>query len=316
MWPIDMAAWLCASGECDDSCVSSAMCPPTWRRPSAARGSECPAPPRMLHMAVRHIRCTCSSLLKRSIPSCARAPESARGATADGTKETLAMAERAHCWTCCRCDPSSAVSSTTPGSAATIGRYRSSAANCATACTAWYDVSVSACSKLTSGGSPPMLNTDSRSDGLASIEATAPAAGALASALDEESSITMCGSTDARCSMCIGMAFEEHRLPKVIAAYDLSSWFGCSSNSSKGSTQPLSTIAAACCFAELSCDKADRACSCDRVLFESSCSASITMPPLSKSCSELLTSPGQSSATSDPAMLLTLGCSCDISWMR
>eukprot|EP00966_Prymnesium_polylepis_P162263 3750123-Prymnesium_polylepis.1 len=121
MWPRAIAACVCASALGDESCVSSAMWPPTDRSASAAAGSEPPAPPRRLHMAVRHMRWTCPSPEKRREPSCASAPDWASGGTAEGTKETLAMAEREHCWTCGRCEPRSAVSSTTAGSAATIG---------------------------------------------------------------------------------------------------------------------------------------------------------------------------------------------------
>mmetsp|Transcript_4250 Transcript_4250/g.11281 ORF Transcript_4250/g.11281 Transcript_4250/m.11281 type:complete len:376 (-) Transcript_4250:81-1208(-) len=148
------------------------------------------------------------------------------------------------------------------------------------------------------------------------MEASAPAAGALASALFDESRMTMCGSTEGCCIWWAGMAFDEQRLPKVIAAYDLSSWLGCSSNSSSGWTQPLSTMAAACCGAAESCESAERAWSCERMSCEASCSANITMPPDSKSCSDARTSPGQRSATSDAATCAMRGCSCDISWIR
>ena len=117
--------------------------------------------------------------------------------------------------------------------------------------------------------------------------------------------LTRCGNTD-ECSSCDkGIDPDEQRLPNVMAAYDLSSGDGWSRNSRMGVTQPLSTMAPACCGLADSCESAERAWSWAFVSWEESCSASITSPPDSYSCSALCASPGHRSATSEAARFAT-----------
>mmetsp|Transcript_43942 Transcript_43942/g.139146 ORF Transcript_43942/g.139146 Transcript_43942/m.139146 type:complete len:541 (-) Transcript_43942:515-2137(-) len=312
MWPMDIAAWLCASGDGEESWVSSATCPPTCSSASA----DAAFPPSRLHSVVRHIVWTAASCEKSICPTTVSAPLWHSGPTADGTKERLATAERAQCCTCgCGEDSSPARGPMAPASGRTC-RKRSSAANCAMACTAWYEVSTSSSSSAARPGSPPSSWSDCRSEGWLAIEAMAAAAGPLASALEEESIATRCGSTDGCCS-CAGVsAPAEQRLPKVMAAYARSSWFGCSSSCSVDVRQPFSTIACACTGSAESCESADRACSCARSSPESSCSESRTRPPDSKSCSAFWTSPGQRLETRDVAKREMRPSWWLINWMR
>ena len=278
MWPMAIAACVCVSPLGEPSCVSSAMWPPTCSSESLALG----APLSTLVSAVSTMRASASDAPKSIWPRWPRAPLEASWPTAPGTKETLAMAERAHCCTCARCEPSSGVSAPRPPVSARAVRNDSSAANWAMACTAWYDVSDSPLRSATSPGRPPIEKTVWRRCGCDDIDAIAPAAGPLARPLELERMLTRCGSVVGCSSWWRGMAPDEQRLPKVMAAYDLSSCEGWSSSSRIAGTQPLSTIAPACWGCDDSCESAESAWSCERMSSARlSCSASMTIPPLS-----------------------------------